>query len=430
MPKHQKSIISKKSQLKRSKIKQPSFKTETQRFIDSIESISRSCLMTMKTIGEAQIKENTDFVKFIKDKGIRTLQKAKNEGYKIKPENYELFNKHYDNTVSGLLAIKNVPRIFFCSLIHIYDAYLGKLLRVAFYVKPELLNASQKQFLFSELASFSSINEAREHMIEKEIETIIRDSHISHFDWMENRFGIPLRKDLSIWPKFIEITERRNLFVHCDGIVSSQYLTVCKNQNVIFQKEIVKNEELHVSPEYFNEAVDCILEIGVKLGQVLWRKLQPGDLKDADAALHSISYEFLLKDRYSITKSLLNFAVNTVKKHFSDEIHCYNLINLAIAYKFSGEENQALSILKNRDWSSADNKFKLAVAVLENRVTDAIDIMKKIGNNGSVSQIDYSSWPLFKKFRKEPKFLSTYKKLFGREFIFEKQKEQNKAVKK
>jgi len=117
-------------------------------------------------------------------------------------------------------------------LVHKYDAYLGRLLRVAFYIRPEILAASDKTLTYTDLASFKSLSAARESLIEREVESVIRDSHIDHFNWMEKRFDLPLRKDLEVWPKFVEITERRNLFVHCDGIVSSQYLSVCKAHGV------------------------------------------------------------------------------------------------------------------------------------------------------------------------------------------------------
>jgi hypothetical protein len=422
--------IEKKIEEKKKPQPSKSFDHEIQHFITQIESLSKAIDMTMKTVYEALHREKERLDNFIKKKGIKTIEKDGSETYGIKLDDFATFKRHDKDLTSSILAVQNVPRTFLCSLVHHYDAYLGRLLRVSFFIKPELLNASQRQMLFTDLVSFPSIEDAREYMIEKEVESVIRDSHVAHFDWMENRFAIPFRKELAIWPKFVEITERRNIFVHCDGMISSQYMNVCKKNGVAFEKQIKVGQELHVSEKYFQEAVECILEIGIKLGHVLWRKLQSDLLSEADDALHHATYDLLYEERYALTKTLLYFAVDTLKKQSSEQIKCLNLINLAIAQNFSGERSKALSTLKSYDWSATEDKFKLAVAVLEHRYNDAKTLMKRIGSKGSLRRIDYSSWPLFKEFRHTEEFMVTYKDLFGEEFVLTKKDEQEEQQKK
>lgn len=405
---------------KMNKSRAKSFRWELLDFTRHIESLSRAADMTMRTMAEALKKETERFDHLMKEKGVRTVEKDGKESYRIKPEDLGTFKRHHKDMLSCCIALRDVPRIFFCSLVHQYDAYLGRLLRVAFFVKPELLNASQRQLAFTDLVALPSIDAAREYVIEKEVETVIRDSHVAQFEWMENRFGLPLRKELPIWPKFVELTERRNLFVHCDGVVSSQYISVCQKHGVSFDSAPSVGDELDVSPEYFQSAVECMMEIGIKLGHVLWRKLQPGDLEEADGALHDATFDFLCEERYALTKTLLLFAVGTLKKQASEHIRCINLVNLAIAQNFSGERDKALELLKGVDWSASEDKFKLAVAVLEHRYLDAVRVMKHIGSKGAVTRVDYSSWPLFKEFRHTSQFLSTYKDLFGQDFVLPK----------
>jgi len=269
--------------------------------------------------------------------------------------------------------------------------------------------------------SFGSLDEALQHLVEKEIESIIRESHVDQLKWMENKFKLPLRKGLSAWPLFIEITERRNLFVHCDGVVSSQYLTTCRSHKIKLEKGIKLGEVLTVKEEYFESAVDCILEVGVKLGHVLWRKFSPNQLSDADKSLHQISYDLLVDEKYKLSKKLLQFATDTLKKHSSDSIRRMNLINLAIAHYYTGEKSMTSKILDTQDWSACEDKFKLAVAVLRNDYPTAEEYMKKIGKRGDVTREHYSSWPLFRTFRESKEFLRTYKKLFGEEFLVSKE---------
>ena len=78
------------------------------------------------------------------------------------------------------------------------------------------------------LSKFASIDAAREYVLEKEVEPSFDQATLSNLSGWRIHFKLPLTKDLEIWPAFMEITERRNLFVHTDGMVSSQYMTVCK----------------------------------------------------------------------------------------------------------------------------------------------------------------------------------------------------------
>jgi hypothetical protein len=407
----------KKKVAKKSNFQKQLFVDETEQFVKEIESLSKALDITIKTLDETSIKSMEKVTKFLQGKKVvKNPQKNKLIIY-VMPGDLSVFKKYTKDVISSSLAIKNIPRIFFCSLVHHYDAYLGHLLRSAFYSKPELLNASQKTIIFKDLIGHSSINTVKETIIEKEIESVIRESHVKQFEWMESRFGMPLKKDLLVWPAFVELTERRNLFVHSGGVVSSQYLSVCKENGVILDGCIKKGCELHVSQEYFKKSFECIFEIGIKLGQVIWRKLVPEELKKADEVLHYITYDLLEQERYSLAKTLLEFATEILKRSSSDNIRRMNRINLAIAYKFSGDRASCQKVLTADDWSACGNEFRLAVAVLQEKYDDAIKLMRKIGTKGDVTRSDYTEWPLFKEFRKTKEFLKTYQKLFGEEFI-------------
>lgn len=209
-----------------------SFQHEINAFALEMESLYRANIQTMKVVTNSAKKQADELTKFIKERSVTAKTEEGEAAYEIKPGDLKRLEKGTKDLSSSYLAVKKIPQIFFCALIHQYDAFLGKLLYVAFSVKPEFLNASQKQITFSELRSFNSLDEACQRLVEKEIESMIRENHSEQFVWMEKRFGLPLRKDLPSWPSFIEMAERRNLFVHCDGVVSSQYLAVCKTHGV------------------------------------------------------------------------------------------------------------------------------------------------------------------------------------------------------
>jgi len=314
------------------------------------------------------------------------------------------------------LAQDILPRSFIVSLISQFDALIGRLIRNVFHINPELLNSSERLLSLGQLLEFQSIENAKEHIIEKEIETVLRKSHAEQFEWLEKKLDIPLRVNLPVWPTFIEVTERRNLFVHTDGKVSSQYLTVCKQHGVKLPPDRCVGIELAVTPEYFADASSCIFEIGVKLSQVMWRKLQPQESERADSLLVNICYELLTEEKFELAKVLLDFSMIPVMKHPDEVIRRMLVINRAQAYKWSGDQEAVGRILAAEDWSAARDDFRLADAVMRNDFESASKIMTKIGNKGDVSKSDYKEWPLFREFRESEEFQTSFEAIFGEPF--------------
>ena len=195
---------------------------EIQLFVAHIDSLQKTLPLTMLVIqhvGKDQRKKLEDF----EEKNCNPRVENKRRIVSIPIEHgkkWEKLKNHHDRY---LLARKLVPRSMLVALVSQYDAFLGRLLKLIFRARPELLNSSDKSFSYSQVSSFSSIDEIRDHVINKEIEGILRNSHADQMKYMQTKFGLPLTEGLSIWPAFIELTERRNLFVHADGIVSHQY---------------------------------------------------------------------------------------------------------------------------------------------------------------------------------------------------------------
>lgn len=380
--------------------------------IDAIGDVLVLMVMAVQEITKQSKDKLTEFenanCEVNSEGGDRTV-KIPNDHYrewKRRAQTFEHFN------LSRVL----LPRSLLVSLISQYDAYLGRVLRTIFIKKPEILNASEKKISFEALSQFSSIDAAREYILEKEVEAILRSSHADQFKWMENTFSVPLTKDLAIWPSFIELTERRNLFVHTDGVVSSQYIAVCKLHKCKLDDDAKEGQRLDVPQDYFKAAHSCIYEIGVKLGHVLWRKLLPDERAAADDHFISTTYELIEKGKWDLAISLLDFACTEFKKFSSEGSQLTLTVNRAQAYKWKGDEDRCKQIMKAVDWSAKSDQYRLADAVLADDWPRAAKVMRRIGKDGAVDQNDYRDWPLFREFRKQQQFLDAYEEVFGTPF--------------
>lgn len=386
---------------------------ETKKFLHAIDSLALAFSMSMKALGNADKAAHERFDKYLEDhcdaseKDGKTVYRARSHDHCHEAREIET---KLDRIHAGFSA---VPRSFLVALISEYDAYLGNLIKALFYLRPELLEASERSLTFAELCQFGTVDAAREYVLEKEIETLLRKSHVEQFDWLERKFDLKLRVDLPVWPSFVELTERRNLCVHNDAVVSRQYLENCRAQGVKLD-EVRVGQRLKVTPAYFREGHKIIYEIGIKLGQVLWRKLVPTQVEEADGSLLDVTFSLLTEKRYAVATVLLCFADTTLQKRHADEnARITFLINRALALYLDGKKEECAKVLASQDWSATRDVFKLAERVLMEDYETSISLIRRIGNTGYPHRADYLHWPLFSELRKTDQFTEAFEEIFG-----------------
>jgi hypothetical protein len=299
------------------------------------------------------------------------------------------------------------------ALVSEYDAFLSGLIRILFELKPAALNASEKSFSYTDIAEFETIAALREHVVEKQIESVLRDSHAEQFKWLENKFGLVLRKGLPSWPAFIEITERRNLFVHNNGVVTKQYLDTCKEHGWNCG-ETKRGDTLLVDDLYFKHAHETIFEIAVKLAHVLWRKVDPNDRETADGNLAGhVIYELIFQERYSLAATMADFGSDTFKKFASEYQSRVLTINRAQAHKWLGDGRKCKEILDAEDWTASNDEFRLCVEALRENHDAVATLMRRISRAERPGPSGYREWPIFKEAKKQLSFQQAFQDIFG-----------------
>lgn len=235
-------------------------------------------------------------------------------------------------------SIRISSRSFLNSLVSQFDAFLSRIIYLVISEHPESLLSSDRSIAFAQLSEFTSLDEARSFFIEKQVEGVIRQSHTEHFEWLEKHLEVKLRKGLSVWPAFVEATERRNLFTHNGGIVTRQYLSKVREVNYVFSKCPELGSELKLPRAYYSEALDVFCEIGVKLGHVVWRKIRPNDAENANKWLINHTFDLLNAKEYQIAANVLEFAVNepSISKKMDETSSLVCTINLCTSLRELG----------------------------------------------------------------------------------------------
>ena len=304
------------------------------------------------------------------------------------------------------------PRSLLSSLMSAFDLLMGSIVRFVLLRNPGLLNANEAMS-FEKLSSFENIWDAQLFIVNRAADSLIRESRAKQFTWLEKSIPVTLKGDKELWSSFIEIEQRRHMFVHCDGRVTEDYIAECRKNGIVLSNDIELGQSLPMDEEYFHDACVCVCETGVKLAQVTWRKLLPNDI-NADKQFTDLCYYRIVQEDYDLAIRLLSFALDTPAfKFHSKEHELRNLLNLAQAHKWSGDESACTRRLQSADWSATKPAFRLAKACLERRFEDALGLMEEIGaKSPDVEPSCYRDWPIFKELREHDDFPALFERLF------------------
>lgn len=321
-----------------------------------------------------------------------------------------------------------VEQSLFVNLYSEYDYFFGLVLRELYRRRPDLLASLSKQISFDELIKFESIDSIKNSVLEAEIDSIRRESYVEQFAILHKKFGLPLTK-FQEWPDFVEASQRRNLLVHCGGHVSEQYLQVCESAGYKFAVRPKVGEKLSIGQPYFKKSAGLVARVGFMLVHTLWRKVLPKECERANDDLNDQIYRLLCAKRWHTAAELGTFSLSDPMLNGASEIQQrIRLVNTAIALKNLKRIDEMKTLLTSVDWSASVRDFRFAVCILEDRLEDAVSIMKQIGKRGElVHEIAYHQWPLFNHFRESPLFHAAYEEVFGYPFYLKAEKNAEEA---
>lgn len=395
------------------------FKEVIDRYITQLNSLVDSAPIVLNVLSSNTIMQVGKIDNFLREQGLDNLDEEST--LQISFELYTNFDRLNTNTKKAIETMRLYPCNLVVSFVSLYDAFIGNIIKAIYKACPEKLKECKREFTIKDILQFGSIDDAKEYVIEKESETILRTSHSEQLDWFASKFNTSF-KDFHNYKKFIEITERRNLFVHTNGVVSRQYVSECKKVGVEGVSDSDVGNVLGASMKYIFECYKILFEVGVKLGIIVWRKLKKND-ENADYYYNEVCYDLLKSGRYNLAKIMLDLATDSFKTVANEEIRRMFIINKALANYLSGDKETCISIINKEDWSASAMMFQLAVAVLKDDYESAASKMEAARSD--IDNEAYCEWPLFKEFRKSDEFKIEYKRLFGQGFEYTEPPKEN-----
>ena len=386
-------------------------------FIENINCLYDSFEYSENMLRSQKIEAQREYKAFLKKLPVRP---GDGPVKLVIPAGREKEHQHLERKVKRSQdSSKLLLRSYIVSMVSQFDAYIGDMLRIIYDINPDKLKQSDHKFTYAELQTIGSIDAAKEQIIDAKVENFLRDSHQDQFKEMASSIGVDTLKDFSNWPFFVEITQRRNLFVHSNGIVSNQYLNICKKEGVDLG-ETKKGDQLEVDRSYFNKAFEVFYEVAVKLSQMVLRvllyKKDNSCLEDIDKCMITNTFDLICDERYDVAIELANFALGKTFKHKNKD-RSYLALNRAQAYKWKGDEKKCQELLADEDSSAWSSELKCPKYALEDNLDKVCEMMRSCGKDSEILKPEqYRTWPIFKGVREKEKFRETFKSIFGEDF--------------
>lgn len=371
---------------------------------------------TLYNILSAQLVASVKKVKdFISEHGSEEKNEEGKDIVRMPIEYLRAFDRLNANMNNSYQALENVGRNAVVAMVSMYDAFVGSLVKVIYGDMPQLLNQSQKEFKLNNILLYKNFDELKEIVTEDEIETLLRKSHIEQLKWIEGKLGMPVTEFKAL-PLFVELMERRNLFVHANGIVSRHYIETCEEYH-IKDEENKLGKQLSAEIDYVIKSYEILFQTGVMLGFVVWHKIRQTEGEDLICILSDVCYDLIKEGHYDLAIVMIDFALEnkSFKKHIVRADLLIFLINKALSFHLKDKQNECLAIVNELDLSAAEPVYKLAAAILKEDYDEALVYMDQIGNIPKMRR-DYKEWPLFTKFREKESFKNKYKELFNEDY--------------
>lgn len=318
-------------------------------------------------------------------------------------------------------AFELVPPSYFVSLVSAYDSFFGGLVRCLYSICPERLQNEGMTFCYRDLQKLDNLTDVKKRIIDKRVESLLRDSHVEQIDWLAKALEVNTLRAFKGWSDFVEVTERRNLFVHANGTVSTQYIDTCR-KHAALESGILEGNQLTVDKIYFAKAFKTLYKTSILLTQMLLRvkyckKAGPACVSDIDKVLIRNVFDLIVDKHYDT-------AVEVSETVLSNPNFCHNafdrmyiVLNYAQAYKWSGNPAKCQEILDAEDWTAFTNELLIPKFALEENYPEVYKRMRQLGKgNQHITISSYREWPIFQHLRDQEEFKDVFEEIFGESY--------------
>lgn len=362
---------------------------------------------------EADKNDSEAVIKAIKDayKQSGIVLTREKDGVKITEEQKKLIFKHLKmpelkSPNQGMLLWKGN----FVLLIGTFEYLFSDIITFYYKCYPQSLVDKTVEVDLSELVNCSSIEEYRDIVISKKVESILYKSIDKQIEFLEKELKLDLEKNLIDWDIIKESILRRHLIIHNNGVINKRYINETNKSKIVDIKEIKEGVKVYISPKYFERVYQEIFLAGNIIIQNCWRKWLSKYEEVANVDLIDLTYQGNVEKEYFVSQKIGAYGkrYNT----FNNEYRYMININYCLALKGLNNKSELEQEIKKIDISNLSPLFILAYYALKDDKNNALKVIRNAKTVNKLKWDDVINWPLFEVLRGDKDFMTKAQKIF------------------
>ncbi|MNC14777.1 hypothetical protein D3C75_625650 [compost metagenome] len=281
-----------------------------------------------------------------------------------------------------------------------FEMFVASIIKHRLVRYPKAADIENKTLTFDDIRKLGSFENAEQYLIEQVIETLLRDKYLEWINYIKTNMKLKLDRISPLNDKVIEIIQRRNLFVHNEGIVNNIYLS---NINSELKSEVVLGEKLKITPEYIDKSISTIRHVGVIIGLEYWRMME----KESDERvtyIGDIGMELMLSQEWELAKDIYQF--NLLEKSIDSVSKTVSQINYWLCMKRLGNFNEIKNEVESSDFFDKTRDFQVCYAALVGDTERMYNEIPKAIKTEELTVEALMSWPIFTEYRNDEKFVA------------------------
>jgi hypothetical protein len=276
---------------------------------------------------------------------------------------------------------------------------------------PGYFDNKNQNLTFSQISSFSSIDDLLTEFINSDIDDFFRASHFEQINKIFNKFKIDQdASKIDGIEKFQKFCKLRNLIVHNGSRADKEYCSYYPSGDVNVN-DLIKIEHNDVQ-----EAARIVFSVGFRLACVVLLKISKNSKSAALSVIElsqKISYDLIHEYHYEMAEDILKFILN-LKIDFTDQQKKMLKVNYANSIKLQKNRNDEFEVILNgEDWSAATEDFRICIAAIREDISGLCHLMKLHSNSKIILKDSYIDWPVFRSVQESDEFKECYKLVFG-----------------
>ena len=150
-------------------------------------------------IAEQYIRET------FKKEGELLQENNKSEFYRMDIKFFSKIKKEIEKINAVATVANHSDRFFIIGLVSVFDQFIYNLARAVIEANPEIVFNSERNISYGDIGNYKDIHEIRGHIVDTELETLLRESHEEQLNWFSKKLGMKIEPEESLFSKFVEL---------------------------------------------------------------------------------------------------------------------------------------------------------------------------------------------------------------------------------